>query len=310
MTAFPKKKDDKRIHKFLKVLLVLFLFQLIASFFSGYFFSLILKTVVVDENYIDHYISTKGLLGFDEKVVLAPERGNIFWLKDEGLRVAVGEIVGKIRTGGEEIAIDAPASGIFSPFTDGLESAAYPYEEWKPEKEVFSSLTPYSQQYSSGEEVVKGSPLFKVVNNFKWFFSVIISKEDNEKLKEDGMVHISFSFEEGKYSVDSFRRIKLGEEDYLVVFTLNQDIGDFYRRRWEEVKIIYEMEKAVIIPSSALVHKNGKDGVLRFVRSSIILVEVEIIKDFEEEKKVAVEGLDAGWEIVINPFFFREGQRL
>ncbi len=266
---------------------------------------------MVEEVFQEYYITVEGLLGFQERIVATGTRGTITWLREEGQRVAVGEPVAKIvLPGGEETVIVAPVAGIFSPYIDGLEGLIYPYRNWQPDKETFLALSPLPQHYASGQEIIPNAPLFKVVENFNWYYFLILTEEENKKLLENGRIWLDFAFASEIIPANSFQRVELEEGFYLIIFSLSRDLEDFYRRRWEEARIIYQREKRVAIPVSALVTREEKKGVLHLDRSTIRFVEVEVFKRDETEGKIIVEGLEPGWEIVKNPRFFREGQRL
>lgn len=304
-------ESSKLVMVAVKALFVLLCLQLIWSFFSGYFLSFILRTEIVEEVFQEYYITADGLLGFQERIVVADKGGKITWLREEGQRVAVEEPVAKIvLPGGEEISTVAPVAGIFSPYTDGLEGLIYPYRNWQPDKETFLGFSPFLQHYASGQTIVTGAPLFKIVENFNWYYSLILTEKESEKLLENGRLWLDFVFAREIILVNSFHRVELEEGFYLVIFSLSRDLEDFYRRRWEKARIIYRREKRAAIPVSALITKEGKEGVLRLNRSTIRFAEVEVFKKDEAEGKAIVGGLDPGWEIVKNPRFFREGQRL
>ncbi len=306
-----RQESSKLVIVVVKALFFLLCVQLIWSFFSGHFLSFILKIEIVEEVFQEYCITAEGLLGFQERIVVAHTGGTLTWLREEGKRVAVGEPVAKtVSPRGEETILLAPVAGIFSPYTDGLEALVYPHRDWQPDKEAFLAFSPLLQYYTSGQTIIAGVPLFKIVENFNWYYSLILTEKDSRKLSNNSNLWLDFFFAQEIIPVNSFRQIKLKGGSYLVIFSLSHDLEDFYRRRWEKARIVYRKERRVAIPTSALITREGKEGVLRLVRSTIRFREVEVFKKNETKEKIIVEGLDPGWEIIKNPRFFREGQRL
>lgn len=301
---------DYKLRKFLKILVIVFAIHMIWSFTGSIFFSYILRTEITELTYVNRYIEGTGLLGFKEKVVTSHDGGRLTWLKAEGEKVSVGTRVAKI-TGadGREEILTSPAPGIFSATIDGLEGIVYPHLDWVPEKEVFNTLEPAPRDFKTDDMVPAGSPIFKVISNFTWYYTAVLS-EAEMALLEGRQLSLEFAFYDGLFSVESLKRHDLGEGYSFVVFSLSRDAGDFYRRRREDARVIYDRETGVSLPSSAIISKNGQKGIYRYVRSAISFVEVEVLAEVEGTKRVVVTGLEPGWMIVTNPRFFREGQRL
>lgn len=308
-----KKRDparEERMLKILRLLVILLALRLLWGFLGVEVYSLFLRTEVAERVYFDHYITSQGLLAFREKVVTADQGGKLEWLKEEGRRVAVGEEVARmILPLGGEVPVTSPAAGIFTSYIDGLEDLAYPHQGWVPQSEVFSRLKPLPQGFSPGDEVPGGSALFKIVDNYTWYYTLILSGDELGLLTDSRRLSIGFDFSPGIYPVDRLDYHALGEGQFFAVLSLSRDVEDFYRRRWEEARVIYRREEAVSLPASALMEREEGAGVYRLVRNRLVFLEVEVVGNLPEEGRLAVLGLDPGFEIVTNPRFFREGQR-
>jgi hypothetical protein len=148
-----------------------------------------------------------------------------------------------------------------------------------------------------------------VVHNFTWYYNLVLPEEEMALLDEGGRLTLEFDFAGSSYPVDSLTRHDLGGGYTFLVLSLSRDAGDFYRRRWEDARIIYGREEGVSLPASAIVNRKGQTGIYRYVRSAIAFVEVEVIEEHKEEKRIVVSGLEPNWLVVTNPRFFREGQR-
>ncbi len=309
------KKDklnakDKKVIKFLYFLLLLLAVQLVWTFFIRNVVPFFMKTEIVSASFYDQYFEGRGIIGYEEKVLISPYTGTLTWLKEEGTRVAVAEPVAKLkRLGAGEVIITSPGAGMLCYQTDGLEGIVRLEPAWQPEKDVFQALDPLPKAFAAGDEVIKGAPLFKIIDNHCWGLIMYLGQEEAALLKANSKIHLSFSFNPGLYPVQSFLKEDLPDGQAKVVFLLSRDIGDFFLRRWEDVKIVYNREKKISIPAAAMLTNNGKSGVYRLVRSTVTFQEVVSLKEVEDGR-LLVEGLDPGVEIITNPFFFREGQRI
>ncbi len=308
-----RRERGNREGKLLKVLGILVIFlalQFLWSFSGPYVFSLLRRTQVVERSYFDHHIPVRGLLGFHETVATSSQGGRITWLKEEGRRVAVGEEVARVDLPqGGQVTLTAPAAGIFSPHIDGLEGLVYPRQGWVPEREVFASLEPAAQGFPPGGEVPPGSPVFKIIDNFTWYFTLVLPREEAAFLPESPRLLLDFAFTGEPLPVENRESHDLGEGHLFIVLSLSRDAGDFYRRRWEEARLIYHREACTTLPAGALLNREGVPGVYRLARNAITFVEVEVLGPGDGGEGLAVLGLEPGWDIVTNPRFFREGQR-
>ncbi|HHX78016.1 MAG TPA: hypothetical protein GX697_06695 [Firmicutes bacterium] len=309
------KKDrldtkDKKVIKFLYFLLLLLAGQLLWSFFLRNVVPLFMKTEVVSTTFYDQYFEGRGIFVYGEKVSISPYTGTLTWLKEEGARVAVAEPVAKIvRPGADDIIIPSPAAGILCYQTDGLEGIVRLEPDWKLEKDAFQALDPLPKAFTSGDEVIKGAPLFKIIDNHCWGMIMYLKEEEATLIKTKGNTYLSFSFKPGLYPVQSLLKEELPDGQVKVVFLLSRDVGDFFLRRWEDVRVVYDREKKISIPAAAVLTSDGKSGVYRLVRSTVTFQEVVPLKEVEDGR-LLVDGLDPGTEIITNPFFFREGQRI
>jgi putative membrane fusion protein len=302
---------EERMWKIIGILVLFLAVWLVLSFFVPFFWGFLLKTEVAENFVLDYDLKVQGVLGFKESVTAGSQSGRVEWLKEEGRRVAVGEAVARILPAqGEEIIVRAPAAGVFTRQIDGLEGLVYPHKGWVPERPVFAALQPKPREYPAGSEVPAGSPLFKIVDNFHWYYTLILPSQDLELLEESSRLLLAFSFAAGPCPVDAWTSRDIGDGYHFIVLSLSRDVGDFYRRRREEARLIYQQQRAVSLPAAAVVEKEGQKGVFRIARSALVFEEIEILAELEGRgRRLAVLGLEPGWEIVTNPRFFREGQR-
>jgi len=109
-------------------------------------------------------LDLQGILIADEQVLVAPAAGRIQWLVPDGQRVRIGQTVARITTaGGIAAAINAPAAGLLSYTTDGLEtvlrSASLP-DMTMPALTGLKTVT-----VAGGQEVGAGQDVGRVTDN-------------------------------------------------------------------------------------------------------------------------------------------------
>ncbi|MPN42333.1 hypothetical protein SDC9_189890 [bioreactor metagenome] len=118
----------------------------------------------------------------------------------------------------------------------------------------------------------------KVVDNTEWYISCIVAKSDLNGMKAGKKVKIRLK-NIGNESVDAYiHSISNTSGDASVVtIRINHDIEEFYKHRYAELDIIKDQYKGFLIPTKALLKKEGitgiyavKSGIIRFIPVKIL----------------------------------------
>lgn len=91
-----KKKAKKFFSGLIIIFLALFAVRFIFSFILNRTAAYLVKTHIVWEQLIEDKFAGKGLIIRDEKVVIAPQSGYLFWGVPEGSRIGVGKVAAEL----------------------------------------------------------------------------------------------------------------------------------------------------------------------------------------------------------------------
>lgn len=294
-----KYKQKRRINYTIQIALLLAVIIFIGIKF-GIGTELFVRTNIVTYGTLEQDIFLKGLVVRDEKLILAPGNGVFYPKVSESSRIREGQLIGSFKKYDGSIEnITAENSGLISFQTDSNENDFQigSYEELNA-YELFDINSTY-EVVESGDEVSKGSPIARVVNNHKPAIIIIqvedeildsINHEDKNKLKvklnENNITtaNISSMIAEQNIIVLEIKRW----EDYLL------------NKRFCNLKAVVAAHSGFIIPSSSLIKREGEFGV--FARSSgrFHWTPVEIV--YETKDKSVIEGINGSKaEIIINP---------
>ncbi|MGI5823230.1 MAG: HlyD family efflux transporter periplasmic adaptor subunit [Dethiobacteria bacterium] len=302
---------------------------------------------------VDVSFSVPGTITFDEKVLLAPCSGYIYYKIAEGQRVPLNKTLARITAvplekgeqapaekaetsepiqrfkswflgekeeEGEaasllpidvnEANIVAPCPGVVSLRLDGLEEfgpqGKFPYFS---EEELQAGVCE-SRITSPGEKVHRFEPLFKIIDNYYWYFSVVLPPELGRLVAGKTEVKLYFSF--APTTPVWGRKVELTENgkngSLKITWCIGRELPDVFNRRLCEAEIVYKDLQGVLVPKSALQEIDGKPGVYILEKGTIVFKEVDML--LERENDVLIKNLEEQQRVVSQPAEVKEGQRL
>ncbi|MDW7651277.1 MAG: HlyD family efflux transporter periplasmic adaptor subunit [Bacillota bacterium] len=306
-----KKTSEKLVYFLLTGIIGLLLLQVGFSFARDALASVLTKTVISEDSVIEHTVTAKGILIRDESVVAAPLSGTVNWVVQEGDRLSAGTRVAAISSpGGTLQHVPTPSPGIVVLQLDGLEGVLQP-------KSLADTNVGEMMQYagqerhriSSGDHVEQGTILFKVVNNFSWYFAVELAGQEYQDVETLATAGIRFSFSpEEEIRGRVVVRRETAQDTALVVFELKQQVTGFERERFAEAELVVRRTSGIILPGSALVSRGGETGVYILSKSVVRYRSVDVLET--EGNRVIITGIPNGYQIITNPTLVREGMRL
>ncbi len=202
--------------------------------------------------------------------------------------------------------IISPFSGIVSYYTDGLEDFFQPALIQFLSSQQLGFFEAEAQKIDFGERIGRGLPIFKIVDNYIWYFTASVTPSQGEILKEKRRVSLRFDFVSPHDTRVEVYHIEEEEDKTLVTFKINEQLNNFYIYRQVKAEVIYDHLKGVTVPKEALITKEEETGVYTIERAMVRFRPVKVKRELEEE--LVVEGLPAGRVVIYNPRFFREGQ--
>ncbi len=210
----------------------------------------------------------------------------------------------------------AASPGVISYQVDGMESYAphnLPYEilsSQQQEEETGKEESQSGERTDNFFRVEKNEPVFKIVDNWEWYFSISLGLEEGRELAEPETVKILFPFaQERELTGEKWeKKVDSQNEQVIVTYRLEEEVPNFQKVRKAEATIYFQKYQGLIIPAAALEEKEGEKGVYINQGGVIDYREVEVVHI--QGKKAVIEGIDPYSIVVTTPGLVEEGQRL
>lgn len=232
----------------------------------------------------------------------------------------------------DAIIIYCDEPGLVSYYTDGLEDEAGPlylvvtteedFEEENEQKEPEQAEEEISASFEQatlpvidgklaepGQLVEAGEPLLKIVDNWHWYYSLVLPLHPGRSLAELQQLEISFSFA-SDYPVQArLLESEIDEEARQVrlFYRIDSQLPGFERERLTESTLLYRRQSGIIVPSEALLEKEEKTGLFINQGGRVVFKPVSVID--RQDDQVLVEGLDPFSMVISRPDLVEEGQR-
>lgn len=205
------------------------------------------------------------------------------------------------------IIVRSPRPGLFSHYTDGWEGRSGPLYL---EGDAFERVRPRGTYTAVGDLVRIGSPLGKIVDNWRWRYSLVLPLHEGRVLVDYPRLEIEFAFSPGEtvparlesYERDDSRRLM------SLTYILERQVIGFEQARWTEATLLFRRREGIIVPEEALFEKEGRRGVYLNQGGRVVFQPVKILD--RQDALALVEGLNAGQMIINRPDLVEEGQRL
>lgn len=165
---------------------------------------------------------------------------------------------------------------------------------------------------------VKGDPLGRIVDDYRWYLVGEITKEDVENIYSEKPVYIYIEDKKVKAYLEDFYKGK--DNKFVGYFRVEDQNFKFFEKRKHMADIEYEYFKGLKIPMSALVEKDQKMGVYVVDRTgSAIFKEIPKIEarnkeffaiPYEASYRKDLTKINLYDEIIINPEHVSEGKKV
>lgn len=264
---------------------------------------------------IQDQLECKGTLIYSEKVIIAPQRGKINFLIDQGEKVRLGTQLAQITaatietSSGEKVFnVKAPMTGLVTYRIDGLEQVLTPGSLDELELTKLEKLKGTVEEFAQGQEVEKGQRIGKIINNLEsvYLYTQIAKGAIEPQYLEIGKsVQLQIGNEAELYYWKVIEVKPLKEAD-LVILENRRFREPFLNNRELAFGIIKTRYEGYIIPEKALVKKGQESGVYIKHKESLRWRPVEVIGSVGGD--LAVKGLASETQFVTNPSLAREGQ--
>ena len=306
-----KKRPMKKWGTFLLFAVVaVFILQAGFSFAREKIAIAFVNTVMSGEEVLEKSVAVKGVIIRRENVVAAPVTGTVRWSADEGERLGLGAKVAAITSAtGEVQRVVMPAPGVVVLQLDGLEGALQPQSlEQIDVVDILQQASKKLHQVKPDELVQQGTMLFKVVDNFTWYFMADFSQESYQEIKALTNLRLRFSFSPAEDVIGKIVFRQEADERVTVVLEFKDTVTDCLIERFAEAEVVFNRTRGIVLPTSALVLRGEETGIYVLEKSVVRFRAVDVVEASKD--KVVVEGVRQGSQVITNPILVREGMRL
>lgn len=211
-------------------------------------------------------------------------------------------------------------SGVISFRVDGWEEYSppnFPYQKME-EKGVYADnhddakLTKEKDLDDTGLEhsfVKKEDPLFKIVNNWEWHFSVILDEDTGQNIAAQDKVEIEFAFapEQVVEAEKIHQDVDILKGKVYLTYRLEKDLPGVSDIRKTWANIYYQEYQGLKVPKQAIANEEekgvyvNKGGVVNFEPVNVL---------YRHEGVAVIEGIEDYSMVISNPELVEEGQKL
>lgn len=298
---------------------------IVVLFFAGialkdYILAKIISFETARVDVINEYTPAKAYVFRHEYQVLAPSAGEFVASLAEGERVKVHTIIGYIKGAGSKTAVYAPAAGIVSYSLDGMEETMSSENLSRTDLGKIAALFPLAKEKDEKDFPNQsiGRPVARIVDNLLNYNVLLIvdNKTLNEgkiELPEEGSIKFTLDDETSSQAKDKVFSASIEQAGsisagaYLLTETSSEE-SYFLNNRYFAVSLITKSYSGVVVPASAIVEKDGIQGV--YIRNKNILKFQEVEVKGVIGKKAVVKGVEAGTDVVENAGIAKEGRRV
>lgn len=249
-----------------------------------------------------------GVLLWSETVLYAPAEGAVTYPQGRGpVRVAKGAVVARVNAGGKNFDVKAGQQGYFVAGVDGLEKA-WSYADLWPGTDLLPQVSQVLL-IQSGAAVAKGQAVGKLV-------------EQPQDLRFIGYATVVGNMD--RQIKGKRLKVKMDEEDTVSEASIrvyNELPGDKVKLHltlpWFQPSVVtsrsYKLViqagsmEGAIVPYSAILQKDGEDGVF-LVRGARVVFKSVDGKYIGDGKYIVLKGISAGDAVVEDATTAREGR--
>ena len=197
--------------------------------------------------------------------------------------------------------------GLLSFTVDGFEKMErFPYLD----REAFERLYEEPAPLEVGAYVEEGQPIAKIIDNWRWYYSIVLPLHPGRTLAGYQNATLRFAFAPDNPVTAELEDLSIDTEAGAVYLTyrVERQLAGFEGLRWAGAEIIYDRDLGVLIPSEALWERQSAKGVFVNQGGIVVYYPVQVIRQQGEE--TLVEGLPPYSLVISRPELVHEGQRL
>lgn len=205
--------------------------------------------------------------------------------------------------------LQSPAAGLLSFQLDGLEDLFDPERDNQTASQLLGSEA-RPRALTEGQQVRGGERVAKVVDPDSFFLALPVPPEEARHFVTGRTVKVRWpELFPREVPARVVNAPAAGKGYSLVRLAVDQYVPPLVGRRKATLEVITEEFSGQVLPRQALVKKDDQFGVYVLTKTATLkFTPVKVVGD--NGSQVAVEGLPEGTQVVANPFWGRDGQRL
>jgi hypothetical protein len=293
-----KSKNKKKYRKYLTLAIIFILFSIISFIIYNFIVSNNVKTKVAVNETIKDIITVEGVILREEQVINAPERGKFFPAVEANNRVREGQIIGNIvGINKKNVPVITSEAGLISFKIDNYEKLLNPGLLDKIDINKLKDMSKREIIISEGEEVFKGEPIARIVNNLKpILIAVFIDEQLNHVIsKSNNYIKIVLP-EENIYKGEILNVDVLKNMLILKVSQWDKQLVSERKRKFD---LIINEYTGIVLPYDALVKMKNEKGVIIKEDNNFKWKKATITAELNN--KVIVKNIETNAVIVLNP---------
>lgn len=209
--------------------------------------------------------------------------------------------------GRERVPLVLEEAGLLLHRVDGWEDLG---ERAYRSAEEYSGAAREDFEAVAGLWVEEGQPLMKLIDNWQWYYNLLLPLDPGRSLASREAVLFEFDFapDEPVVAALAAAEIDPAAEAVRLTYRLDRQFPGFEGLRWSAAEIVLERQEGVIIPAEALVEREGGPGVFINRGGAVRFQEVTVVTS--REGQLLVEGLEPDSLVITRPGLVEEGRRL
>ncbi|MCI4463351.1 MAG: hypothetical protein JHC30_04190 [Caldisericum sp.] len=281
---------QKKIVVIIAILIILVIFLGLANDVRSFIRKNIVRFYAVNLSYYEVYSEVNFKLLFCATNIVAPDEGDVQFLRENFDYVQRGEIIAILSTKNGIVEITSPASGYLL--------KGFVNKECKSFNELLSVNSEFKFEWNSRKDVKVGSPFASIILS-----DAILAIPYNEQPPDTISIYIS--------DFVKANAVFVSKDENYAFYRISDFLPEIFSME-KRIKILDSIVYGFKVPKNAIVKKNGEDFVYIVNGNVIKDLKVKIIQDDSGLLLVKVDDPDfsefKSFIVVLTPKLFKVGE--
>ncbi len=203
--------------------------------------------------------------------------------------------------------VTSPEAGFVSYYLDSWEKFNGPLYLTAKELETEPPTGRYTVE---GELVEQGQPILKIVDNWRWYFNLVLPLHPGKTIRAMPEIALEFDLSPGEIIQGSLINSEVDEDlqEVRLTYQIERQLPGFDLARIAVATLLYEQKSGIIVPEEAVINRDHSTGVYVSQHGRIVFVPVTVVE--KQDEYLMIEGIEPHSLIITRPDLVTEGQRL